>query len=154
MIILKRKPGRFRTKMSKIEELTPEQETLLIKHREEYLAWGLSCEPLNKKSACDAIGQMYEKAGKKKPYFWICQSPLQTNIVITVLKNIKKDIGDNLMDNLRENLEANISAYLGDNLEDNLMDNLGENLGENLGYNLGENLETNLRDNLWNNLWA
>ena len=33
---------------TKIDSLTPQQEIQLVKHREEYLKWGLCCEPINK----------------------------------------------------------------------------------------------------------
>jgi len=92
--------------MSKIEFLTPEQEQLLIKHRNEYLQWGLSCEPMNQDAAKVAIGEMYSRIGKNVPRFWFCQSPAQMLIVIYILKS--KLLGANLRDNLRANLWDNL----------------------------------------------
>ena len=155
----------------KIEKLTPEQEVLLVKHREEYLQYGFSCEPINTELACNTIIEMYQRINKPKPYFWICQSPAQIIMVITILKNITKaNLGANLWDNLRANLRANLGDNLGDNLRANLGANLGanlwanlwsnlwanlrDNLGDNLRANLRDNLRDNLVDNLWSNLWA
>ena len=144
--------------MSKIESLTPEQEQMLNKHRNEYLQWGLSCEPMNQDAVKATIGEMYRRIGKNVPSFWFCQSPAQMLIVISILKSklLGANLWDNLRDNLRDNLGANLRDNLGDNLRVNLWDNLRANLGvnlrDNLGANLRANLEVNLRDNLEVNL--
>src|SRR4030043_179109 len=124
-----------RQNLSKIDKLTNLQQKQLIAHREEYLQHGLSCEPCDKKKAESAIIKMYKRIEMAPPYFWHCDSPIQQQMVICLLKN-------NLWANLRENLRAN------------LRENLRENLGDNLRDNLGDNLRDNLRDNLWDNLWA
>jgi hypothetical protein len=92
--------------MSKIESLTPEQEQMLNKHRNEYLQWGLSCEPMNQDAVKVTIGEMYSRIGKNVPSFWFCQSPAQMLIVISILKS--KLLGANLWDNLGVNLGNNL----------------------------------------------
>lgn len=136
--------------MSKIESLTPEQEQMLNKHRNEYLQWGLSCEPMNQDVVKATIGEMYRRIGKNVPSFWFCQSPAQMLIVISILKS--KLLGANLRDDLRVNLGDNLGANFWANLGDNLWANLGDNLWVNLGDNLGDNLWNNLKANLWDNL--
>jgi len=136
--------------MSKIESLTPEQEQLLVKHRNEYLQWGLSCEPMNQDAVKVTIGEMYSRIGKNVPSFWFCQSPAQMLIIITLLKS--KPLGANLWNNLWDNFGANLEVNLRANLWDNLRDNLRDNLMDNLRDNLMDNLRDNLRDNLGANL--
>jgi len=106
--------------MSKIESLTPEQEQLLVKHRNEYLQWGLSCEPMNQDAVKVTIGEMYSRIGKNVPSFWFCQSPAQMLIIITLLKSkpLGANLGANLWNNLWDNLGANLGVKIGDNLRD------------------------------------
>ena len=125
----------------KIESLTSKQEIQLIDHRNEYLKWGLCCDPINKKLATSSIGKMYGLINKKEPYYWICDSPLQIQLEIQILKNLKLEKGANLGANLWANLGANLRDNLGANLWANLRDNLRDNLGANLGDNLGDGAE-------------
>ena len=150
--------------MSRIESLTQKQKQQLVEHREEYLRRGLSTDPIDREIATKAIGEMYRRIGEKKPYYWVCSSPLMCELVINIFENMDFDkganlrdsLGDSLGDNLRDNLWDSLGANLGDNLWDslgaNLWDNLRANLRDSLGANLGDNLRANLWDNLWDNL--
>ena len=121
--------------MSKIEKLTEEQQGQLLDFRNYWLAKGRSCELADKKTAEEGIKTLYRIFYQTEPRVWWCDSPLQANIIINIL---------------RESLLKNLWVNLGDNLRDNLVDNLRDNLRA----NLGANLRANLRDNLWANLWA
>ena len=135
--------------MSKIEKLTEEQQGQLLDFRNYWLAKGRSCELADKKTAEEGIKTLYRIFYQTEPRVWWCDSPLQANIIINILReSLLKNLWVNLGDNLRENLWAN----LGDNLRANLGANLRANLEANLEDNLRENLEANLRDNLWANL--
>jgi hypothetical protein len=165
----------------KIESLTQEQEAQLITFREEWRKIGLSTGPADLVALRPVINDFYGRIDKTPPYLWRCQSPLQANLIIALLKanlgdnlgvnlmanlgvnlgdnlmaNLRSNLGANLWDNLRDNLWANLGdnlrANLWDNLRDNLWANLGDNLGNNLRANLGANLGDNLGDNLWDNL--
>ncbi len=104
---------------TKIESLTKDQEAELIKWREKYLSYGLSCEPAHRMRAEDAIHRAYRSIGKEPvPILWV-GSPLSANVLIHLLQNPP--------DNLRANLRANLGANLGDNLGANLGDHLGDN---------------------------
>ena len=94
--------------MPKIEKLTKLQEKQLIEHREEYIKWGLCCDPINKDLATKSIGEMYKRINKKEPYFWVCDSPVQIQLVICVLKSLKIKQGANLGANLRNDLGDNL----------------------------------------------
>ena len=120
--------------LAKIEKLTKKQEDSLVRYRNEWLAYGRSCDPADRKTCKRVFSEMYKSLGHKEPYIWWCDGPAVGSMVRTVLKS------NNLRDNLRDNLRAN------------LWDNLRANLGDNLGANLGANLRDNLRDNLWANI--
>ena len=98
----------------KIEELTSLQQNQLIKCREEFLKWGLCCEPANKELAIKSITKMYSLIRKKTPYFWFCDSPLMIQLVMYIIKHVKIEKGDNLWDNLGDNLGANLRDNLWD----------------------------------------
>jgi hypothetical protein len=101
-----------------IEKLTTKQEVQLETHKAEWLNYGRSTEPMDKKTAVAALKYFYQRLGKKTPYFWFCDSPFQANLLLNILNDGK--LGDNLRANLRDNL--------GDNLWDNLRANLWDNL--------------------------
>jgi hypothetical protein len=125
----------------KIESLTQEQEAQLITFREEWRKIGLSTGPADLVALRPVINDFYGRIDKTPPYLWRCQSPLQANLIIALLK---ANLGDNLGANLRANLGANLGDNLWVNLRANLWDNLGANLGDNLWVNLGANLGDNL----------
>ena len=142
----------------KLNELTEEQEIQLSVFRDEYLKIGLNTCPINKKESERIISSIYKDyLSLDKPYIWYCDSPLQAQYIINILK---ANLGDNLLDNLWVNLFANLQANLRANLVNNLQanldinlrDNLLDNLQDNLQANLQDNLGDNLRDNLWSNL--
>ena len=141
--------------LAKIEKLTKKQEDSLVRYRNEWLAYGRSCDPADRKTCKRVFSEMYKSLGHKEPYIWWCDGPAVGSMVRTVLKsnNLRDNLRDNLRANLWDNLRANLWANLGDNLGANLRDNLRANLRANLGDNLGANLRDNLRDNLRANLW-
>ena len=121
--------------MEKIESLTPEQEAKIPIYLKKYYDKVYNGLKLDKEKAKGSIEYIYANAGYKIPYIWFCQSPLQAQIIINLLKNkdkanLKANLGDNLVNNLRNNLEANLKANLGNNLENNLRNNLEDNLRE------------------------
>ena len=163
--------------MSKINELTTEQERRLVEFRWEWLQIGLTTGPADMGVVNRVMAEFYRRQDNKPPYIWRVSSPLMANLVINILKkglgsnlenNLRSNLEDNLWGNLRDNLGSNLGSDLEDNLGSNLRDNLWDNLGSNLGSNLwgnlrgnlgdnlrgnlGDNLRDNLRDNLWNNL--
>lgn len=61
-----------------IEKLTPEQELLLIKKRDEWIAIGRSCGETNREAARKHIEDGYRAAGKEPPKEWIfLKGPLE-----------------------------------------------------------------------------
>ena len=148
--------------MSKINKLTKVQEQKMPIYLKKWLDNGYSTKPLNREKTAQSIKWLYEFKNLNAPTLWFCESPLQVQLIINLLKNDLINLMPNLRDNLWTNLSANLWDNLGNNLSDNLRDNLGtnlrnnlcdnlwDNLRDNLGPNLRDNLWTNLRDNLWN----
>ena len=124
--------------------MTKEQETLVPIYLKKWLDNGYSTQPLDTVKAANSIKWLYEFAGKKAPYMWFCDSPIQAQLLINLFKdvNFQKRLGENLWSNLRSNLGSNLES----NLESNLLSNLGSNLRSNLGSNLGSNLWRNLKE--------
>ena len=59
-----------------IEKLTPEQEADLDVTRDTWIAIGLSCDPIDKKSAEEAVALMYKCAGLEPPKdYYHCDGP-------------------------------------------------------------------------------
>jgi len=88
----------------KLNKLTDSQEKQLIDFREKYLKLGLSTQPINKEKSETIIKEIYkEYLGIDSPHFWFCDSPMQAQLIINILK-------------LEDNLEANLEANLRDNL--------------------------------------
>ena len=111
--------------MSKIEKLTLEQEKGIKEWQEHCLKIGRDTSPINKKLSEKSWIKFYEILGKKKPFFWYCQSPLQAQIIINMFPEIQKiffiekgaNIWANIWDNIRDNIWANIRANIGDNIK-------------------------------------
>ena len=112
----------------RIDKLTDSQEKQLIDFREKYLGLGLSTQPINKEKSKEIIKEIYkEYLGLDNPYVWYCESPLQAQLIINILK-----LEANSGYNLEASLKANLLENLGTNLRDNLVANLWANLGSSL----------------------
>jgi len=61
--------------MSRIETLTPEQETLIPVYRDKWKQIALSTERIDRQKATEAVKAAYAALGKKKPEIIICESP-------------------------------------------------------------------------------
>ena len=133
--------------MKMIEKLTPEQEAKIPVYLNKYYDKVYKNQPFDKALFTQSIQYIYRCFKHKNPDIWVCDSPLQAQLIANLIKNKN-------MANLRDNLGANLWANLGANLRANLRDNLWANLGANLEANLWDNLRANLRDNLWANLGA
>jgi hypothetical protein len=148
--------------VSKITELTPDQEAELPIFRQHYLDIATTGGRIDRPALEAALTDAYAEIGKPAPRLFIFDSPAECLLAIKIFQmpegdnlrdNLVDNLGDNLGANLRANLGANLWANLRANLRANLMDNLGANLWDNLRANLRDNLRDNLGDNLRDNLW-
>jgi len=99
--------------MKKIETLTQEQEQQLIAHRNEWLSHGRSTEPMNRELAVEGLKYFYKRLNEKEPFFWFCDSPMQAQIIMNLLKN---GIGKNIHENIKRNIEENIKEKVDENI--------------------------------------
>lgn len=111
--------------VSKIDKLTKLQENQLVTHRQEYLDWGLCTKPLNRELMERGISGIYETllGNRKVNYFWVCESPLMCNLVISFLRSQgfnKKNLRTDLRTNLQTDLQMNIQTNLWTNIRMNL----------------------------------
>ena len=102
-----------------IDSLTPEQEKQLISFREDCLKIGLQTGPANIEGCVEPLNYIYKTYLKKDPpYIWHCQSPLQAQLIINLLKHFAKEgLGNNLWNNLWNNLRNNLWNNLRNNLK-------------------------------------
>lgn len=111
--------------MSKITELTPDQEAELPIFRQHYLDIATTGGRIDRPALEAALTDAYAEIGKPAPRLFIFDSPAECLLAIKIFQMPEGDnLGANLWDNLRANLMDNLGA--------NLMDNLGDNLGDNL----------------------
>jgi len=73
----------------KTTKLTPEQQEKLIEFRDECLAIGLSCEPVDAQLATETISAAYKIMGLKVPEIRIVSSPLAANKLINKISKKK-----------------------------------------------------------------
>ena len=83
--------------MDKIETLTPQQEREMIAFREQWRAIGMATGKTDREVVTPVIHEFYRRVDKSAPQVWYCDSPLQIQLVLNLLR-------DNLWDNLGDNL--------------------------------------------------
>lgn len=138
-----------------IDKLTKEQEEKIPVYLKKWLDNGYSTQPLDREKTAESIKWIYEFSRMESHYMWFCDSPMQIQLIIHLLKSeglLKYNINYNITGNLADNLRKNLPDNLGDNLWENLRDNIRYNLLDTIWDNLGETLMTNLRNKLWDTL--
>ena len=103
--------------MKKLEKLTDAQLARLPQIRDEWLAIGLSTEPLNFEAAKSAVVKIYAAAGLEPPkWFFRFQSPIAAAIAAAMLKT-----GDQVRDQVRDQ----VGAQVWDQVRDQVWDQVG-----------------------------
>jgi len=150
-----------------ITQLTPEQESLIYSHREEWKDLFWKTNNPNKDNITKSIEWLYEFSGLKKPFVWFCDSPLMCqlmanilnangldNVLANVWNNVWNNVSDNVSANVRANVRANVSDNVWDNVRDNVSDNVSDNVWDNVLANVSDNVRANVRDNVSDNVRA
>ena len=94
--------------MSKINKLTKVQEQKMPIYLKKWLDNGYSTKPLNREKTAQSIKWLYEFKNLNAPTLWFCESPLQVQLIINLLKNDLINLMPNLRDNLWTNLRDNL----------------------------------------------
>jgi hypothetical protein len=139
----------------KIEKLTPEQQELLPRWREEWLNVGLCTEPADRPRAEAAIAKMYAAIGKKPPLYLWAPSPLSAHFYLHFFKELPKLRGQlrgQLCDQLRGQLRGQLCDQLCDQLRGQLRDQLSDQLRGQLSGQLCDQLSGQLCDQLCDQL--
>lgn len=113
--------------------LTPERSEIIQAAFREHITTGLSTEPADFDRAQGAITRLYERIGKKAPYFVRVDSPLAAEMYIDlycrVFPSAQKITKDQLWDQLRDQLRGQLGDQLGGQLWDQLWGQLRGQLG-------------------------
>jgi len=137
--------------LSVIEKLTPKQEKGITEWREHCLKIGRDTSPINKPLTEQSWKKFYKILGKKEPFFWYCQSPLQAQIILNIFPEIVRIFK---ITGKGANIEANIRANIWDSIWANIGTNIGDNIRANIRDSIWANIGTNIRDNIRTNIWA
>ena len=109
-----------------------------------------SLPSLNEDECRKGVEWLYKFSGLEKPKVYFCQSILEAQVLVNVLKSEN----NNVMANVGANVIANVRANVGANVRANVMDNVWANVGDNVGANVGANVMANVGDNVSNNVGA
>jgi len=114
----------------------------------EYLSVGLSTEPADFETAKETIAGIYDRIGRKRPYFVQLDSPLAAELYIQLYCEAFPGEGT------PSDRRAQLRAQLWDQLGTQLWDQLGTQLQTQLQTQLWDQLQTQLRAQLRNQLRA
>jgi len=134
--------------MSRLE-LTTERRRIIDLAAAEWLSAGLSTESADFDTAEAAITSLYERAGRKRPYFVRLSSPLGAELYINLLVRTWPEAAKG-----GGQLRGQLRGQLGDQLWDQLRDQLGDQLWGQLWDQLRDQLRGQLGDQLWGQLWG
>ncbi|MEH2168643.1 MAG: hypothetical protein V7K41_18700 [Nostoc sp.] len=108
--------------MSLIENLTPEQETLIPVYRDKWRAIALSTERIDRQKAAEAVRVAYAAIGKKEPEIIFCDSSY-AGLQILIQKQLELDINKELINFLFSTL-TNKNNEILDRLDTQLINTL------------------------------
>jgi len=137
----------------KINNLTQEQEILIEKYKQDYLAYGRCTDRIDKASTEKAINDIYAELGKPTPLIIYSQSIMEMYLTANIERNLEENIERNIRQNIEENIEQNIWQNIEEHIRRNIGQNIKQNIRENIRQNIGQNIEQNIRRNIWQNIW-
>lgn len=125
-----------------MDPITPEQDSLLSAHLDQWLRIGYSTEPLDRPAATEALCAIYQALGRPRPTVVFFSSPAMCIVAWGVISALWVDR------KLRGQLQE-IWQPLSDQLEDQLVEQLGARLEEGeLGKHVRERLVEPLEERL------
>ena len=147
--------------MAKIQQ-SPERTAIILRTTADWLAAGLSCAPADFDATELAVARLYERIGRKRPYFVRLSSPFGAELYINLLTKtwpamtatgqLAGQLRGQLWDQLRGQLWDQLRGQLWDQLRDQLWDQLAGQLGDQLEDQLRGQLAGQLRGQLWDQL--
>ena len=97
----------------KLEKLTTEQEALIPVIRDIWINQLYNLKDINVNQVTEGIEWLYSFCNLPKPRVIICESLLEAQLTIHVMKQMAKvaaNVGDNVRDNVRANVGDNVRA--------------------------------------------
>ena len=111
--------------MKPFETLTPEQESILPGVRDEWLGYGLSCEPANRALAEEGVREAYAAAGLEPPKIivWL-DSPMAGALGQAFLQSMQFPDSDQVSDQVRDQVSGQVRGQVWDQVRDQVRENL------------------------------
>ena len=122
--------------MSKLEKLSPEQESLMAVVRDEWINFALnSNEPMDKPAAKQGIEWMYSLAKLKAPEVVYAESPIACQIIANLYGNKK--------------LRASVGASVSDSVWASVSDSVWDSVWASVGDSVWASVRASVKASVW-----
>ena len=118
--------------MSKIEKLTPAQNSRFAEFVARWTKIGLSTEPADRKRAERGIEMAYQIAGLKSPKFVWCDSPLRMAIAysgVNKTASVRASVVDSVRDSVRDSVGDSVGNSAWNSAWNSVRDSVGDSVG-------------------------
>ena len=137
---------------TKLEKLTPEQETQIPVIRDEFLRYGLSTDPADFEAAEQAVRDSYAVAGLSAPKIIIrLASPYEGAIGAAILNNTR--LGENVRDQVRAQVRDQVWAQVWAQVRDHVGDQVGAQVRDQVWAQVGDQVWAQVRDQVRDQVW-
>lgn len=134
--------------MSKLEQLTPKQESLIPIIRDKWINKLNKPEPFDKDKAKKAVEWLYEFSGLSKPEVLFFESPLGVQIGLNMLKNTGDSVGASVGDSVRASVWASVWASVRASVEDSVWDSVWDSVGDSVWDSVGASVWASVWDSV------
>ncbi len=140
--------------MNRIERLTPEQEAILPKVRDEWLRIGLSTERADRPAAEAGVAQAYRAAGLEPPrtIIWL-DSPYQGALAAAMLVRFQP-LAEQVGDQVREQVWAQVGDQVGAQVGEQVGEQVGDQVWTQVREQVRERVRERVGDQVWAQVWA
>lgn len=115
-------------------ELTDSQRLLIPIVKEQWLAFALSGQKIDKGKCTGLIKWVYSISGLKKPRVYYAQSPMGAQIMANVLADgVEAGVGDDVRNGVRDGVWAGVWAGVWDGVRDGVRDGVGAGVWAGVG---------------------
>ncbi len=151
--------------MSKIETLTPEQESLLPVYRDKWLKIGLSTESADRPLAEEGIREAYKISGLAEPRIVWCASPLVNGLTrFFYQKNlpVRDSVGVSVWDSVWASVWDSVRDSVGASVRDSVWVSVRDSVGDSVWASVRDSVWVSVRDSVgdsvgasvWDSVWA
>ena len=135
--------------MKPFETLTPEQESILPGVRDEWLGYGLSCEPANRALAEEGVREAYAAAGLEPPKIivWL-DSPMAGALGQAFLQSIPDS------DQVRDQVSGQVWDQVWGQMWDQVRDQVSGQVSGQVWDQVWGQVWGQVRDQVWGQVWG